>query len=351
MKSIHTTDRLNYKRCRQRWEFSSNLQRNLEPTDPQEALFFGTAMHEALAAYYDPATPRETSMALKVWNAYWEQNAELQLVWGERYDELVELGLAMLRHYCNYYAPANDNFTVLFVEREYNFDIGTYCKSHGFTPMDGCEFGCTSEDVQYSFRIDGIVRDTYKRWWLLEHKTARTINRNRKWLAMDEQVGSYIAVVQMVEGIQIEGVIYNTLAKNAPKPLRRLKNGTFSVDKSQLTTYDIARKELVEAGVEPMYREFLEALKERDDPFFHRELVRRNPKEIQLQWQAILGEVEEMLNPNLLITRNPGPFTCNFCSFYDPCVAKYEGSDFELILKSLYQERQGYERVDASGDA
>lgn len=331
---IHTSDRGTFKRCRQQWEFSSPLRYSLEPIRPAEPLWFGTGMHEALAAYYEPSTPRNFALAIEAWdlfckgerNRYIEEEGDLWIEEEEHFNEMESLGQQMLHNYCVDFASKEDNFDVQWVERQYKVSIFEF---------DGTE-------VVYSFKCDGLVKDPYGRYFILEHKTAQSIFTNREWLQMDDQIGSYIYFLQQVLDIPIEGVIYNTLRKKAPKPLRELKSGSLSRDKSQDTTYDIAARNLRNryGGTIPTeYKEFLEYLLAQGNTFFHRDIVRRNTKEIEKLGEEILAEAKMMVDPDTIITRTPSPFTCNRCPFVAPCIAKYEDSDWEFMLEGNYQRR------------
>jgi hypothetical protein len=254
----------------------------------------------------------------------------------------------MLKHYTEEYAPSVDNFEVIFVEKAFSIPVvSIWGNPLKITPyMIGDEDKPTTKQVvNYSFKCDALVESPSKKKYILEHKSAAQFNSKRSWLAMDEQCGSYPWAIQTVmPDVRVEGVLYNSLMKQAPKPLKQLKNGGFSQDKRQLTTYKLARKQLNDAGVlieaYADYLEFLQDREARENPFFRREVVKRNQQELAKQEHMIKLEAMEMLKPDVLIYRNPGPFTCNFCPFFDPCVMKYEGGDYEFILQTLYRKKE-----------
>lgn len=346
---LHTSERMFFKKCRQLWDFTSPNRQNLEPDRTPLPLWFGTGIHKALDVYYEPSTPRDPMLALDEFRdfcalsrkAYEAVEGELWVEQGEFFDEQEALGLGMLDHYFSW-CSTQDDFEVVFVEKELLAPVTPKDKRGQDAPV--------LFPVHYSFKPDGLVIDPQGRYWLLEHKTAIQILDSYEWLALDEQIGSYIWGIQKVMGITIEGVIYNVLRKKTPMPLRELKSGHFSVNKQQDTTYEYASNQLrheYENGVIPeMYQEFLDHLIQKGNRFFKREYCRRNPREIESQENQIYLEASEMINP--AIYRNPSRFNCTGCSFLQPCIAKWEGADYEFIIEALYRKRkEGNDKLPA----
>ncbi len=316
VQQVHTTDRSLFKTCRQKWEFGSNLRMNLEPVTPVTALWFGTGIHEALAAYYSGDDP------YKVWFDYCNTGGDHEGKYSEEDHKRFGLGIAMLNQY-THYAKENDTFEPVWVEKHYEI------------PIPGI-----MTDAIYSFKCDGLVKDRHGRYWILEHKTTGTIPDNTDYLLLDDQVGSYIWALQEAEGIEIEGVIYNWLRKKAPQPLRELKNGAYSIALNQDTTYAIALETLTKADLEDddRYTDFLEALKNKPNGFVKRERVRRNKQEIERVGQSITMEGREMLN-DPAIYRTPSRYNCNYCPFKVPCLLKWGGDDYKTVLDSEFKVR------------
>src|SRR5580765_1592866 len=124
--SVHTSDRTSFKRCRQRWDFSSNLRMNMEPKSPVTPLFFGSNMHAALADYYEPSTPRLPESAVNVFlaktNKYLDQFDvidEEKEIW---INDQIDLGTGMLGYYfsqCNNLDLMPDtDWQVIWVEKQ-----------------------------------------------------------------------------------------------------------------------------------------------------------------------------------------------------------------------------------------
>lgn len=332
--SVHTTDRSSFKRCRQRWDFSSNLRMNLEPKTPITPLFFGTNVHAALADYYDPGTPQDGEHAILTFKAktiahlaQFEQPSTEQIKW---VDDQLELGEGMLKHY---FATVNtlpelpdSDFEVVLVEQNMNVTI---------PGLPG---------VSYNFTLDGLVLDRWGRYWILEHKTAAQMFEDQEWLANDDQCGSYLwALTRLDPPIYAEGVIYNTLRKKAPVQLRELVNGGLSTNKTQDTTFGIALAQCIDyygskKNIPEKMKEYLRTLKDKPENFVQRVPVRRNRNEIQILGNMLRYEVLDMIN-NPTIYRNPSRINCSGCPFLAPCIMKWEGSDPGYYLDSQYRKR------------
>lgn len=170
---------------------------------------------------------------------------------------------------------------------------------------------------------------------------------------MDDQVGSYLWALMQTEEIQevlaqygqkyIEGVFYNSLRKKAPVQLRELKNGGFSVNKMQDTTFDVAlaqlRAEYGQGRIPSKYHDYLKYLRDvKPNNFIKREFVRRNQHEIKMIGESMRYEVLEMVN-NPYIYRSPSRINCSGCPFVAPCLQKWEGGDYEGTLAMNYQVR------------
>lgn len=333
--SIHTTDRGTFKRCRQQWQFSSNLQMNLEPIKPWEPFWFGTAFHAGVEAYY-MASGNPFDVFQEHVDAWWKSIESPSIEDDERKKELTEMGVAMLTQYIAF-AQVDDDFEVLWIERDFNIPIPGLERFPENTVRE------LAYQVLYSFRTDGLVKDEHGRLWILEHKTTSRFPGSTDYLLTDDQVGSYIWALEQVLGIKIEGVIYNWVRKAIPKPLKRLKNGTFSVDKSQDTTLHLALSALAEDydinDLPQKYQDFIDHLKTKENNFVRRERVRRNRKEIQMIGEMLQYEVREMLN-DPVIYRTPGAFNCNGCPFFAPCVVRWEGGDYKSILEQMFKKRE-----------
>lgn len=350
--TTHTSSRTTFKTCQTKWFYSAKEALNLSPIRPVPALHFGTGIHAALEAYYDPAPHADMpnvavigdaeGRLLFAWDVWCREERKRftdehpRLMEDSEFvatlDEQEALGRGMLAHYATW-APIQDNFTVIWVERQYEYKVG---RGH-------------RTNLYYSFKPDMLVKDNESGLlWLVDHKTASSLSDSDEWLQMDEQVGSYILGLERVEGIRVEGVIHNTLRKKIPQPLRLLKDGRYSTDVRQDTTFDIAAKALMDKygtaeQIPSTYHELLEKLRARNN-FFRRTRVRRNHDEIVRLGATIDQEAREMVRKLAkpeTITRSPSQWNCSNCAFKAPCILRFEGrvdEERELLDQLYYRE-------------
>lgn len=348
---IRTSDRGMFKSCRQKWDFGSFSRGRWRPLVTPRPLEFGTALHGAWDTYYDPDmwhVPRAQMLPLvqsrfleicKEQKAqYLELRHDLPYELEEEFESRVQLGLGMLEHYVKW-APKVDQFTPVKVEVSFEVPIPDpngeqmLCLCHGWP-------------VFYQGRIDGIVKDHFGFYWILEHKTT-ALMASTEFLDLDDQCGSYAwALMQL--GVPVKGVIYNEALKDypePPKPLVRTREGrNFSINRQQRTTYEVYLETIKAAGENiALYEEFLSYLRDNGNPFFRRTQVHRSDTELRNLGRRIYDEAYDMLHPDLRIYINPGRFTCQFCSYRQPCVSKQEGTDYEFILQELFVRGEAVE--------
>ena len=348
---IHTTDRLTFRRCGLKWFYTSDLGLGLEPIRPEEPLFFGSLIHEALAAYYAPSNKpspaRDPGPMLDAWasNAKssrkeWEEReGRMWEAEEENFDRLVALGQGMLEHYATW-APSNDNFRVLWVEKAFTIPVKP------------------RSPHRYGFKCDGLVQDLDTgKVGILEHKTAATIYEREEWLDFDIQTGSYLWAINRVrekDGKKpAEFVIYNSLRKAVPNHLRVLKDGTLSADKSQSTTFKIAKDDLVAfygtfAKILPKYHDLLGNLKGVNN-FFKRSIVTRNLGELEYLGREIELDVKEMTRHARQggenIVRSASRMNCESCVLRIPCLNRAEGNlegEAEILATEFRQKEKRY---------
>jgi PD-(D/E)XK nuclease superfamily len=330
--SIHNSDVSNYKRCRQLWDWSSNLRHNLEPI-PQSvnALWFGSGIHEGLYFYYKH--DRDLTYAIKAWTRHCDM-APFEVP--EEGPHSLTLGTGMLENFATWEAQRKDKLIFIEAERESHQSI----------------FDNGHKKRYLNYRLDGLFQDEQGRYWIREYKTAIIWAGNYDYLLMDDQTGRYLWGEQQRTGKKIVGVDYIILRKATPKHLSFNKNGMFSIDKRQDTTYTIAIEDIKVAWrISPLglswtqykdqYREYLEFLYDKPDNFIKQEFVWRNQFEIKAIEESLRIESGEMVS-DPPIYRNPRPENCNNCGFFGPCLARWGGQDFNKILSLAYRKRESY---------
>lgn len=110
-----------------------------------------------------------------------------------------------LRALCKGYQARylNDNYETLAVEKELTFTI--------------------NENIRIALKLDGLIRDADGKLWVLEHKTSSqdTSAGSQYWQALriDTQISTYVLACH-VNGIEVEGVLYDVLDKPRLKQLQ-----------------------------------------------------------------------------------------------------------------------------------
>jgi hypothetical protein len=352
---IRTSDKGMFKRCRQQWDFGSKIRQNYEPKRLRHALDFGTAVHAGLEAYYNPDTwhmPESVKQASAVshfagaWGEY-KVYATDDVQLADWHADL-ELGMAMICDYIKEYAK--DNWKPVKVEAEFEVPVivprghSDIRHSFRFEVQNGNELMMWNREandylpVVYQGRIDLIIEDEQGHYWIVDHKTAKKFD-SVEWLALDDQCGSYAWALQRMLGVTVRGVVYNELRKDAAHYPKVLKNGSLSKDKSQNTTLEMYVYAIKNQGLDPLdYRDILEYLGQQGNKFFRRTMVARSPHELENLEERIFLETVEMLSEPVIYP-TPGKFTCTNCEFFQPCLAKQDGSDYAWLLNDQYRKR------------
>ena len=326
---IHTSDRLAFKNCRRAWYWSSPIRQSLRTASTPEALWFGTAVHHGLEAFY---LGQDYQKALEQHCAEHKQDLvgkEPSLEQDDRFYELFNLALGMLQGYQRWVGIKNLNNRFIVVGTEIRFRVPLDIKQHA--------------RVYYVGKADALVYDnTTKLLWVVEFKTAAQFS-SIDFLSWDEQCGSYVWAFECVrngygavdidtlirpelfwDATRVEGVLYDDLRKKVPAQPRVLIGGNLSVNKTQDTTYEVFYAYLEENGYSPDgYKDFLDFLLTKPNNFFRRTKVRRNPAELLNIGINIHAEATDMCNHDLPLYPNPGyrASNCQRCAFQGPCLA------------------------------
>lgn len=376
---IHTSDRLQFRRCRRKAYLASKLFLGLQPIRPNNTLWLGSGVHKGIEMYYGFGLD-----ATEVFAQWAEEGIDRIKKSGEsipsmedKFNESLELGYGMLEHY-KQFAAKYDDFKVhilpngqpavelLFevpithpVTGEELYAYFTEAKE-GMSPAQLADlklYGQTGVPVVYGGKIDMITEDIFGNLWIFDHKTCKTFGDWSK-LTLDTQVGSYIWAIEKMLPLKkhLSGVVYNGLKKVLPKPPEPLKKGGFSVNKQQNTTYDVylqalldhglARREGVVLTVDPAYHEMLAHLHNQDvvtddeitTKFFKRKKVKRSREEVISMGRDIYDEACDIVQATAFYP-NPNRDCSWDCDFYDVCHGVNNHEDVSYQLKTLYEPR------------
>jgi hypothetical protein len=315
------------------------------------------------------------------------------------YKDRVDLGVKMLTYYFTKVAP-KQHAGLKPVKVEIKFEVpimnpytgkqDLWCKcDHCFRQWQKSEYGQAHHQqymddglyeygpykeywgglpVTFGGRIDALFEDAEGNLWIVDWKTAARLSGTEtsdEYLWNDDQISGYVAALRLI-GIRVIGFIYAEIKKavpEEPEPLVRRRLGRlFSVSKSMNTDWKLYQEtveqndpEAFEAGLYNEHIEYLQA----EGPAFHSwHPVFRNDDQCKNALANLWMEAKEMVNPDLNIYPNQGRFHCkgfgNFggCAFWDACLGKERGEDFQYTLDTMFDklDRHYWEDAPATTD-
>lgn len=343
---IRTSDRGGFRSCRRKWDFQSHLRRNLEPKQDAMPLWFGTGIHYALEAHFDPNCPYPFKSPAEAFQCYvlaTRINARQELPEGWQEEE--EMGVAMLNYLMDDWLQTRNALKTFVykgvpqLEINFQIEIPFDIKAHyPNSPYDR---------AVYSGTIDRVVVDDEGRLWGLDYKTAKTMKSSH--FANDPQATVYPwAMNEIYPEYETAGLIYWQMLKATPKPPEPLKSGKISTAANMKTSRPLYRRALIDvygsvekapaANIDKLNQLAMQESTERD-AFVRRDKVYQNRHSQEAEGAKILMEVADMLNPDLPLYPNPTFMCPHMCSFFEECISMNDGSDWEGQLEMNTQQR------------
>lgn len=184
--------------------------------------------------------------------------------------------------------------------------------------------------------------------FILTHNTTiRLLDEDAEasFLQLDDQVVSYLWALHQY-GINCAGFVYVEIKKTFPAPpemlTRKYKGKIYSTSKTNLTTYELARKTFIEGDNDAwqmgLYDEYLQWLQMDGPKFTQRHQIHKNSNEIINAGYAIATEAMDMID-NPRVYPQPGRFSCNWCLFKQPCLGANMGEDYIYTLSTLFEKK------------
>jgi hypothetical protein len=385
VRDISVTERMDFRTCRRRW-FLTTVE-NLEPRGSINWAFaFGGGLHSGLEAFYravgdlDEGDPLDC--ALKGFEKWYEdtdkeiQKSGLGQLTAPLRDELLKyksLGIGMLELY-NEFAVEQDDFFVAAVEGIVTED-GKRLFGEEFNPP----YSKTAHPIRHesgrilvpivdpdtkeplpgpvylSARLDLIVfrkRMGLRGFWVYDHKSTSSSPSDRG-IDFDDQVTGYCYTFWRLTGIIPRGAVFNYLVKHLPKEPRLIREGAdLSTAKDQLTLAWMYRNAMVDFGYMQHGRVtsakhaecYASLLAHGWNRFFKRVPVERNEHELQMFEARLVQEYSDMMeaagDPGHRAYPNLSQYICPGCPVDRICQAIEDGSDYEFIIRELYQEAE-----------
>jgi hypothetical protein len=336
--SIHTSDRILFKRCRRKWDFISSLRQNLEPKDSfSSAAWFGTGIHFALEDYHGYNKFGHPAIAFENYYQCFDRQNELNM----DCETLATLAPGMMTYYTDEWLPKRKKFQTYVVDGKPQVEVLVTLELKELSKK-------FKRPVYYSMRFDRVVQDEYGRLWIMDYKTVTKFDTGK--LETDPQISAYSWGAEIYYNKPIEGMIYLQFKKALADEPRELKNGEISVDKSQSTTYYKYREMLKFkygslANISEKHQECLDYLlsyeSDLGDNFIRYDMVRRNDYERKKEYDIIVAETLDMMNKKLSLYPNPTADCYWDCQFRPVCLSQNDGSDYMHILNNNYTKRKG----------
>lgn len=332
---MRTHDRITFKRCRRKWIWTSHLHGNLDQLVTAPYLWTGRGFHFALEDFHGLNVYGHPVYAFQAF----AHACRLAKALPDAWEEEVELATGMLHYYVEWLQD-RDPLQTLILNGEPQVEVNALI----ILPIEHPDW----DEVVYSVTLDRVAIDREGNLWLVEYKTAKTFQTAH--FQTDPQVSSYHWAAQlMYPNHHIAGVIYQQHRKDVPDQPRVLSSGRFSCNKSQATTrplYYAALKNLYGSAQKapPENIDFLNWLTSQEgehyDHFIRRDLVYRNEDQLNAEYEQILMETEDMMDPNLRIYPNKTRECVRDCFLNSVCISKDDGSDWEGELADSTQQRE-----------
>ena len=222
---LHQSEINTWLSCRRKHTFM--YREGLKPQRKSLALSYGSAFHRGLALWY---SGKDKNEVLAVANEVFDDDDEMT-EYPDEWSEKREFLAASLRGHLTAYMtnwPQTEWAEVVAVE-------------HSFEVM--------IEDVPIAGIVDGIVKDQHGYHWLLEHKTAGSLEAPFH-LSFDLQVSFYLLAMRALEDTPMEngtpyphvvGVLYNVCRKPGIRPLSAIREIVFNTGESMTGTKTAAK--------------------------------------------------------------------------------------------------------------
>lgn len=215
--------------------------------------------------------------------------------------ELSELNRQIFDHYVEW-AKVNDDFEV--VSAEYNFSEPFYEDHLSKHTFNG--------------RLD-LVTNRNDKLWINDFKfTSLNFDNYTDYIVeLDEQSRAYSWVARELWGDLFGGFMFTLVRSKPPEPVKILKNGQLSKDKSQQTTWEIYKRAVLAMSLQLSEYEDMEAVLPQ---FIRRIHVKRySDRALDMWYKRNVEIAKEMMSESLSFYPNPSIVSCRGCAFKHPC--------------------------------
>lgn len=374
---IRNSERTTHDRCPQRWWWS--WREGLRPKETGKALWFGSAIHAALADYYQPGKKRSKDY-IDVFREFVDMEGEyIRTHVGDldedKWVDAKTLGETMLLGYHKHYG-GDRNWDVIATEQSFELRVPFAGKGDNDTYARWLDMLKISPDWDPSWNtkffilngtFDGVYRDRDDaKIKLMEHKTAGSISVGH--LTMDNQAGTYWAVAQSVGKSQgwlgknenIRSITYNFLRKGMPDDRPQDENGHrrnqpkkehyIAVLEPLGLLPDLKKEQTLSNLAAIAAEEELVVLgdvsKRQPPPLYLRHPVIKTPSMRKMQVHRLQQEVRRMslyVAGILEVTKSANRDTCPMCPYKEMCELHETGSGWVEFRDQMMRATDPYE--------
>ena len=192
------------------------------------------------------------------------------------------------------------------------------------------------EGVEFTGKIDGIVKDAKGRHWILEHKTFAKETSEAQRMS-DIQVSLYSWLMTEAGMKKPAGVIWDYLRKKIPATPGLLKKGGLSKAQGVDTTHEKYLQAIHDNDLDPAdYEDVLEKLKLQKDKFLYRVVLPFSDQVTDIIVTDLKSSATEIKHLGHILQDRNLTRDCSWCDYFSLCQGELRGHDTDFIKKREY---------------
>lgn len=297
-----------WRQCTQAHEYryTQRIRRKSKP----KALFFGSAIHDALEAYHKEGSYEKILQEYK--EKYDRLFTEERQALGNFLEDFPRIVKGYIRHW------KRDDLEYLEVESK-------------LTKVE------IAPGVRLGGKIDAIVEDTSGKRWILERKTHSGSAPTEHERNFSIQGLIYLFLVRN-SGNKVSGILWDYVRTKAPVIPEVLSSGQLSKRMNIDSDYRTYLRAIRDNELDPNnYTDILEHLRQTTSESFYRRVKHRPPEVlIEKVVDELIGDIE-LMGEERKSVRNFS-FLCKNCEFKTLCYAEAAGLDHKFIRKNEFEE-------------
>lgn len=372
---IHVSEIREFQKCN--WAWYWKYMEKWYPLTHAKPLEFGTAMHAAMEARYNPKhyDQKDIAEALAITTLADTNQKQFEAAKAAKgiffdesvvddYNERRDLGIRMLQYYFEAIVDKEKDFKPVAVEQNFivpiedDMGVQLYC----YCAQCLQKWQNRGDDVitsRYIFpglpvvlegKIDLILEYDNGKVWVRDWKNIGRFSDSVEWLENDLQLTLYLWALWKMNA-DIGGFEYfesKKMAPEIPEPMKRRNKGKlYSTAKDNPYEYESYLKEIMNgdplAYEDGLYEEYLNWLKAEGPQYYRITRVRKTEKSMRMV-QGILQEIAIAITSTREGVRkmypSPTKFGCIYCDFRQPCIERMNGQPYYDMMNSLFVQKE-----------